>query len=201
MNRIFALPIRLFAAALGLAATAAHAAPVSVTVTGAGGKPLAGAVVTVEVPGIPAPAPRGSYVMAQHNIAFDPHVLIVPVGATVSFPNQDKVRHHVYSFSAPKKFDLKLYGRDETKSVVFDKAGVVALGCNIHDSMSGFVFVTTTPYAGITDAAGHVTIGGVPAGRATLHVWHPAIRAPGNSLTQPAGIAAAGMAIAVGTQR
>ena len=65
----------------------------------------------------------------------------MPVGATVSFPNRDKVRHHVYSFSAAKKFDLKLYGRDETRSVVFDKPGVVALGCNIHDVMSGFIVV------------------------------------------------------------
>ena len=106
--------------------------------------------------------------MQQHNIAFDPHVLIVPVGSTVGFPNLDKVRHHVYSFSKVKKFDLKLYGRDETRSVVFDKAGVVALGCNIHDSMSGFIIVVDTPYAMKTDANGRVVIANVPAGSATV---------------------------------
>lgn len=191
----------LSAVAALLASSAAFSAPVTITVTGADGRPLAGAVVTVEVPGTPAAAARGSYVMAQHNIAFDPHILVVPVGATVSFPNQDKVRHHVYSFSAPKKFDLKLYGRDETKTVTFDKPGVVALGCNIHDSMSGFVFVTATPYTGISDAAGHVTINGVPAGRAALTVWHPSIRAPGNSLSQPAAIPAGGLSTTIGIRR
>lgn len=180
---------------------AARAAPVSVTVTGPDGKPLANAVVTIDATGVATPAPRGSYVMAQHNIAFDPHVLIVPVGATVRFPNQDKVRHHVYSFSAARKFELKLYGRDETKTVTFDKPGVVALGCNIHDVMSGFVFVTAAPFAAVSDGAGHVTINGVPPGRATLSVWHPSIRAPGNSMTQPATIAASGYTITVSTRR
>ena len=84
-------------------------------------------------------------VMAQENISFSPHVLIVPVGATVAFPNHDRVRHHVYSVSKPKKFDIKLYGRDETRTEAFDKPGVVALGCNIHDQMSGFIIVVDTP--------------------------------------------------------
>lgn len=117
------------------------------------------------------------------------------------FPNQDRVRHHVYSFSAPKKFDLKLYGRDETKLVTFDKPGVVALGCNIHDAMSGFIFVTSTPFAAISDASGHVTINGVPAGRTTLRVWHPSVRAPGNTLSQSAIVAASGLSTSVSVRR
>ncbi|VVT00046.1 Plastocyanin/azurin family domain protein [Sphingomonas sp. EC-HK361] len=182
-------------------ASVARASPVTVVVTGSDGKPLANAVVTVEVAGVPAPAPRGTYVMAQQRIAFDPHIIVVPVGATVSFPNRDKVRHHVYSFSAPKKFDLKLYGRDETKTVTFDKPGAVALGCNIHDSMSGFVFVTATPFAAISDASGRVTINGVPAGKATLSVWHPSIRAARNILSQPVAVAASGLSTAVNIRR
>ena len=130
--------------------------------------------------------------MAQKNIQFVPHVLIVPVGASVSFPNRDKVRHHVYSFSKAKKFDLKLYGRDETRSVVFDKPGVVALGCNIHDAMSGFILVVDTPYAMQTGADGHVTIANVPAGGATVRLWHPAIRAPDNMLAQAVTVAPSG---------
>ena len=182
--------------------TAAMAAPVTSTVTGVDGRPLAGAVVEVASPRAPAPATGfvGPFAVAQQDIAFQPHVLIVPVGAAVSFPNRDKVRPHVYSFSAPKRFELKLYGRDETRAVVFDKPGVVALGCNIHDTMAGFVIVADTPYAAQTDARGRVTFD-VPAGPARVSVWHPSIRAPGNTLAQPATVAAGGLATTLTLRR
>ncbi len=192
-------------AALALAAAAwptiCAAAPVSIQVSGADGRPLAGAVVTLAVPGAPPAEPHGSYVMAQHDIAFEPRILIVPVGASVSFPNRDQVRHHVYSFSPAKKFELKLYGFDVTKSVVFDKAGVAALGCNIHDTMTGFVYVTASAYAAISDASGRVSFSGVPAGRATLTLWHPSIRAPGNTMSQTAAIPTAGLATSMAAGR
>ena len=158
----------------------AQAATVTVDVRSADGKPLAGAVVIVDTPRRPAGPIKFDYAyeMAQQNIAFTPHVLIVPIGSTVTFPNRDKVRHHVYSFSKPKKFDLKLYGKDESRSILFDKAGVVALGCNIHDAMSGFVLVVETPYAVQTDTNGRATITGVPAGAASVRIWHPTIGAP-----------------------
>lgn len=174
--------------------TPAHAATVAIDVRGIDGKPLQGAVVTVETPKAPPLVVRGPYAIEQRDIAFQPHILIVPVGATVGFPNRDKVRHHVYSFSKTKKIDLKLYGREEARSVTFDRAGVVPLGCNIHDSMSGFVFVTTTPFAQQTDQAGHVVIAGVPAGAATVRVWHPSIRAPGSTASQGIQVAASGFA-------
>jgi plastocyanin len=183
-------------APIALAAPAA-AAPVAITVNGPTGAPLAGAVVTIEVPGRAAPTPRGSYMVEQRDIQFQPRVLIVPVGATVGFPNRDKVRHHVYSFSKPKKFDIRLYGREESRTVVFDKPGVVALGCNIHDLMSGFVFVTATPFAAQANAAGKVAWGDVPVGQAVLRVWHPSIRAPGNTLSRPVAVGAAGYATTV----
>lgn len=184
----------VFAAALCACATPAIAGDAAIEVRGPDGNPLADAVVTIQTARRVAAPIRFAWpaVMQQHNIAFDPHVLIVPVGSTVGFPNMDKVRHHVYSFSKVKKFDLKLYGRDETRSVVFDKAGVVAIGCNIHDSMSGFIVVVDTPYAMKTDANGRVRVADVPAGIATVSVWHPDIRAPGNSLQQTATISAAG---------
>ena len=182
-------------------AAAVSAAGVTVTVTGSDGRPVQGAVVTVTEPGVPSAAPRGPYVMAQQNIAFAPHLLIVPVGAVVKFPNFDQVRHHVYSFSTPKKFELKLYGRDETKSVQFDKPGVVAIGCNIHDSMSAFIFVSATPYVAITDAAGRVRLNVAPSGRATLAVWHPSVRAPGNSRSQTLAIPAGGLVTTISTAR
>jgi plastocyanin len=191
---LFLLPV------LMLAGTA-RAGTVAIDVRGVDGRPLADAVVTVEMPGVPAPQPRGTYMVEQRDIQFQPHVLIVPVGATVAFPNRDRVRHHVYSFSKPKRFDLKLYGREDTRTVVFDKPGAVALGCNIHDSMSGVVFVAATPFAARTDAAGRVAFAGVPAGRANVKVWHPSIRAPGNTLIQPAAVSAAGLTTHVTLKR
>src|ERR1700761_4299155 len=119
-----------------LCATGASAADLTVQVKTTAGAPVADAVVMV-YPAAGGSAPVHSdatYRMAQQNLMFDPFVLVVPVGSTVAFPNMDKVRHHVYSFSPAHPFELKLYGRDETRTVRFDKAGTVALGCNIPDS-------------------------------------------------------------------
>lgn len=171
----------------------AHAAGAAIDVRGADGQPLTGAVVTLEMPGVAAAPVRGPYMVEQRDIQFQPHVLIVPVGATVGFPNRDKVRHHVYSFSRAKKFDLKLYGREDTRTVTFDQPGVVALGCNIHDSMSGFVYVAATPFAAQSDANGRVSFAAVPTGQGVVRVWHPSIRAPGNMLTQPVTVPASGL--------
>ena len=185
----------LFAAVLGTAAGTAKAATVDVQVRGADGRPLVDAVVTIEGARVGGPIHfPWPYQVRQQDISFQPHVLIVPVGAAVTFPNMDKVRHHVYSFSKPKKFELKLYGHEEARSIVFDKPGVVAIGCNIHDSMSGFVIVVDTPFAARTDAAGRVTIPDVPAGNVALKVWSPVIRAPGNQLSQPIAVPPQGVA-------
>ncbi len=176
------------------AAGVAHAGSATIDVRGADGQPLADAVVTIQTARKPSGPIRFDWpaTMSQHNIAFDPHVLIVPIGSTVTFPNLDKVRHHVYSFSKAKKFELKLYGREEARTVVFDKVGIVPIGCNIHDSMSGFIIVVDTPYAMKTDASGRVRIADVPAGPASVSVWHPSIRAADNRLTNQVAIGAGG---------
>jgi hypothetical protein len=122
--------------------------------------------------------------MAQQNMQFQPFVLIVPTGAEVSFPNLDVVLHHVYSFSSAKTFELKLYGHDETRKVRFDKPGVVAVGCNIHDSMVGFIRVVDTPYAAKTNAAGEAVIHDLPGGAAAVTLWQPYLKAPRNELTR-----------------
>ena len=191
---VFRAPLLAAAAAAAIMAAPAAAAPLDIIVRGPNGQPLTDAVVTVDSARTPAGPIRfpWPYVVAQHNIAFAPHVLIVPIGASVAFPNKDRVRHHVYSFSKPKKFELKLYGQEEARSVVFDKPGLVAIGCNIHDAMSGFVVVVATPYAAKTDASGHVHLD-VPAGPAVLHIWHPAIHAPGNQMNGPIALTAAGL--------
>jgi plastocyanin len=165
----------------GALARPAAAGDLTVTVKGEDGAPLADAVVLVHPAGGSGPAGAIRYswpiVMTQQNISFNPYVLIVPVGSTVGFPNKDKVRHHVYSFSAAKKFELKLYGQQEERSVTFDKVGLVALGCNIHDSMIGYIYVADTPFAAKTDAAGEAVLHGLPGGNGVLSVWHPDMKA------------------------
>ena len=173
-------------AALTLASSA-HAADFSVMVKNAAGQPIKDAVVTLTpVSGPPAGPIKFDWPMriAQQNIQFEPFVLIAPIGADISFPNKDNVRHHVYSFSPTKRFELKLYGKDETRSVHFDKAGVVALGCNIHDTMSGFIKVVDTPYAAKTDASGQAALHDVPAGQLILRVWQPYMKSPNNEVTR-----------------
>lgn len=161
----------------------ALAGDVAVSLRSAQGKPIVDAVVSLAAPHQGPVRFSWPYRMAQQNLQFDPFVLIVPAGADVAFPNLDKVRHHVYSFSPAKSFELKLYGQDETKVVRFDRPGVVPLGCNIHDSMVGFIVVVDTPFAAKTDASGAAMLRGAPAGAFALSVWHPYLRAPGNTVT------------------
>jgi plastocyanin len=142
-----------------------------------GGRPVADAVVSLVAPGAPAAPPRpGPAVMDQQNKTFVPHVLTVPVGTPVTFPNRDNIRHHVYSFSAAKRFELPLYIGTPAAPVVFDTPGIVVLGCNIHDSMVGYVYVSATPYFAKTGADGRVLLGDVPPGAYEARVWHPRLR-------------------------
>lgn len=196
MRRRPALSASLGLAALLLAALApeAWAGDVAFQVVDAKGKPVVDAVVTAYPAGFKADQIRFSWPqeMVQKNLQFDPFVLIVPVGANVSFPNRDPVRHHVYSFSPAHPFELKLYGKDETRSVRFDKAGVVALGCNIHDGMVAFIKVVDTPFAAKTDDKGVAVLKGLPAGQVQARVWHPYMKAPSNEIERTVAVAAAG---------
>ena len=176
----------VFVLLAALTAPCARAADVEVALHTTKGQPVPDAVVTY------APQVRRDaggvrfdwpYRMAQQNLQFDPFVLVVPAGATVAFPNRDTVRHQVYSFSPAHPFELKLYGRDETRTVRFDRVGVIALGCNIHDSMVGFIKVVDTPFAAKTDGQGRAVLHGLPAGAGTLSIWHPYMKAPGNELS------------------
>lgn len=118
--------------------------------------------------------------MAQKDEKFVPGTLVVAKGSTVAFPNLDRVRHSIYSFSKAARFEIDLYGRDQTRTHRFAGAGSVSLGCNIHDQMRGYIRVTDTPYAGKSDANGWVTVSGMAPGSARVTVWHPQLRAPGN---------------------
>ena len=159
------------------AASGAHATSLEVTVRDDAGRLLKDAVVMLESPAASrAVRPLDSAAISQRGKAFVPSVLVVPRGTPVSFPNEDTVRHHVYSFSEPKRFELKLYIGTPPTPVVFDRAGVVVLGCNIHDDMLAWVVVTDTPYYGRTDAEGKVTLTQLPAGDFQLRVWHQRLK-------------------------
>ena len=114
--------------------------------------------------------------MDQKNRMFIPHVLAVQTGTAVRFPNSDDIRHHVYSFSPAKQFQLPLYKGTPANPEVFDKAGVVTLGCNIHDQMSAFIVIVDTPHFAITAANGRASLRDVGAGRYTLRIWYPDMR-------------------------
>jgi plastocyanin len=164
----------VLSAALAALAAPAWAGNLVVTVTMPDGMPLADAVVTLPATsGAPKPIFPWKQEIAQKKKTFIPFVLVTPVGATVSFPNLDKFRHHVYSFSKGNKFEFDLYGQDETRSVAFKTAGTAALGCNIHDEMVAFVRVVDTPWAAKTDANGRAEIKDAPDGKAKVTVWHP----------------------------
>ncbi len=187
----------LLAAALLALAPAAWGANLVVQVKDSEGRPVKDAVATLKPAGAPLPPGPIHFpwpmAMSQHDTQFDPFVLVVPQGAEVPFPNRDRVRHHVYSFSPVKSFQLKLYSRDETRVVTFERVGVVPLGCNIHDRMIGFIDVVDTPWAGKTDAAGDVTLQAVPAGRAQLTIWHPYMKSPRNQVTLDVTVASTGV--------
>ena len=177
-----------FAAGAILAAPLA-AAPLSVRVVDDAGHPVRDAVVTLYPAGNSARAPRaaGRYVVSQKDIQFHPFLSIVPVGADVSFPNLDPTKHHVYSFSPAKRFELKLFAKDQSRTVHFDKAGVVALGCNIHDQMSAFIVVTDSVWTARTNGQGMAVFADAPNAPGRLTAWNPYLRAPGGAIQQNVG--------------
>src|SRR3954470_10262862 len=139
------------------------------------GAPVADAVASLlplDHPPVLTP-PAEPVVIAQQQEEFDPYVTPIVVGTRVDFPNRDKVAHHVFSFSPAKKFDIPRYRDEAPTSVLFDRTGIVALGCNIHDWMSAYVVVLATPHFAKSGADGLVPLAALPAGRYRLEVWHP----------------------------
>ncbi|MBL8365892.1 methylamine utilization protein [Acidovorax sp. 210-6] len=152
---------------------AASAGSLRVQVLDSAGKPLEGAVVSlVSDAARRAVRPLPEQEISQENKQFVPAVRVVTVGTLVRFPNRDSVRHHVYSFSPAKKFEIKLYAGTPAAPVLFDQPGVAVLGCNIHDQMVGWVVVLDTPYFAQTDAQGQALLEGMPAGAHQLRAWH-----------------------------
>lgn len=125
--------------------------------------------------GATVPRASGPVEIGQQDKTFIPLVSTVQTGTAVNFPNRDTVRHHVYSFSPAKSFELKLYIGTPAKPVVFDRPGIVVLGCNIHDHMVAYVMVADTPWQAVTDASGTARLSGFPDGDYELRVWHPSL--------------------------
>jgi len=157
-----------------LAPLRAAAGSVEFALTDTKNRPVTDAVVSL-VP-LDAPAhlapPAQPLEIVQRSQEFIPTVTALVVGTAVSFPNRDTVQHHVYSLSPPKKFELPLYAGEAKAPVIFDRPGVVALGCNIHDWMSAYVVVLATPWFAKTGADGRAAVADVPPGRYRAEVWH-----------------------------
>ena len=119
---------------------------------------------------VPAPPVRAEITTAEKQ--FSPHLLVVPVGSSISFPNHDPFNHNVFSISEENPFDLGLYGRGETPAVTFQRAGIVRVYCNVHSQMSALVVVRDNPWYVQPASDGSFTISAVPPGRYTLHAWH-----------------------------
>jgi len=153
-----------------------QAAVLDISFTDATGAPLADAVALLEpATGKVAVKPMADVEISQAKRQFNPRVTLITTGTRVSFPNFDTVRHHVYSFSTIKTFELKLYAGVPAMPVVFDQPGVAVLGCNIHDTMAAWVVVSDTPWAARSVASGHARIEAVPPGSYLLRYWHPGL--------------------------
>ncbi len=167
----------------GFASSSVWAASLQAELVDSAGQPLSNAVLSLQGP-LQDPPQAAPGVMDQRAQQFMPHVLAVRTGTAVSFPNSDDIRHHVYSFSPAKRFELRLYKGTPSEPVVFDTPGVVVLGCNIHDWMLGYVYVTDDPWFAVSDEQGRAQLDALPPGRYRVSLWHPQLA---DMLSQPGG--------------
>ncbi len=152
-------------------AVASPAATVTLSALGPDAQGLPDAVFMITGDGA-QPAATHTANMDQRNKQFAPHVLPVRTGTAVSFPNSDNVRHQVYSFSPAKRFELPLYHGTQAEPVIFDKPGVVVLGCNIHDGMIGYILVDDSDWNAVADGNGRASVS-LPEGNYRISFWHP----------------------------
>lgn len=164
-----------------VAIPALHAADLEVRIADERGRPVADAVVTVwpATPGSPPTAeaaPPRRRVIDQRNLAFVPYLEVFRPGDEVVFHNSDNTRHHVYSFSPARRFDFVLASGEDSRPQRLETPGVIAVGCNIHDGMIAYLYVSAAPWRARTDARGHAGFSGLPAGRYEVRAWQPRLR-------------------------
>lgn len=169
-----------------------RAGSLDVTVRDAKGAAVSDAVVFAQRNGASSGFAKTQTVIDQRDKQFVPYVTAIQVGTSIMFPNSDNIRHHVYSFSPAKKFELPLYSGVPAKPVVFDNVGFVTLGCNIHDWMIAYVAVLPTPHFQVTGQNGHATLKNLPAGNYSVQVWQPALKGAPENLAQQVELSAAG---------
>jgi len=181
-------PVRCVVVLALLCAHAAFAGEIAATVKDDAGAPLADAVVIAvsEAP-VKLPAPRLESIV-QEAKEFKPFVKAVTVGTPIEFPNRDDVLHHVYSFSPARTFELKAYAGTPPEPIVFDRPGPVAIGCNIHDWMLAYVYVSESPFFGVTGADGRVRLASLPAGKYSVRVWHSRLVQHETDTAQPVSV-------------
>jgi plastocyanin len=138
------------------------------------------------IAGAPPAPPARDPVMMQHDTAFVPPALVIPVGTTVSFPNDDPFFHNVFSYSRTKRFDLGRYPKGQAKQVTFNEPGVVKVYCEVHNFMRAIIVVTENPFAAVVADDGSFHIEGVPPGTYTLVIWHADLGEVEQSVVVPA---------------
>ena len=158
-----------------LVAGMASAAQLTVTVADRHGKPVADAVVSLLRRDGTGPRATGgaTHTVDQKDLTFLPYVEVFRSGDAVVFHNSDHTRHHVYSFSPAKSFEYVIAPQQAAPPLVLDRTGVIAVGCNIHDAMISYLYVTDAPWVARTDASGRVQFAALPAGAYDVRVWHP----------------------------
>jgi plastocyanin len=182
----------VFHVALLLCSGTSVAAPFEMKFLDVDGRPVADTVVTLRsTDASRAPARPVERVMDQLELQFVPHVLVVPRGSSVAFRNSDSVSHQVYSFSPARRFKLPLYRGEPYPPQVFDRGGVVTLGCNIHDQMRAHVYVVEGQYYGRTDKQGVWSVADVEPGEYAISIWHPLSRSQGPVLERKLQVGAA----------
>lgn len=174
MKQFYRMSAVFFAALIG-GVSSASAGDVSIYVVDTKDKKVEYAVVSLKplFAGAISFVPAQAAIMQQEGSLFSPFVLAVKTGTSVSMPNLDDYSHHVYSFSPAKRFEQKLYSKNQSVQQLFDKPGKVALGCNIHDNMKSYIYVTDHPVYGVTGAEGTLSFQDIPDGSYEVHVWHP----------------------------
>ncbi|HKU12793.1 MAG TPA: methylamine utilization protein [Steroidobacteraceae bacterium] len=192
-------PLKALGTVMAFAVASAHGGVLSVSVLDSRNQAVPDAAVTVTpVGGPPARGPLApAAVMDQVGKAFVPGVLVVQTGTAVIFPNSDTVAHQVYSFSPAKRFELGLYRGHPYEPVVFDRPGIVVLGCNIHDNMVGYIFVTDAPYFGKSDRQGAWHSEALPAAEYEVAVWSPRLPGTTDATRTRVNLADAPLAIAL----
>jgi len=156
-------------------------------------------VYLVKAPPVQEDLSKTKFIMDQQNLTFNPHILPIPVGASVDFPNNDKVDHNIFSLSRTKKFNLGSYKPGDSKAVLFDKPGIVELRCDVHAEMAAYIMVLKNPYFSVTDDQGrfeipdskHLEQNGIkgiknlPAGNYVLKIWHEKLKTQKQMVTIP----------------